>query len=65
MDWIWTHPKGSKRMLEMYKYIYVKYPQYLNSPMTNNIIYQNFMSAQRKEIEKFQQQYKQRKHEIL
>ena len=36
--WDWgfmsTHPKGSKRLIAMYKYIYVKYPQYLNSPLT-------------------------------
>ena len=32
-DWGFTylHPKGSKRLMDMYKYIYVKYPQYLNS----------------------------------
>ena len=65
MDWLSTHPQGSKRMLEMYKYIYVKYPQYLSSSMTNNIIYQNFLSSQSKEIQKFKQQQKQRRHEAI
>ncbi len=44
--WDWgflsTHPKGSKRLLAMYKYIYKKYPQYLTSPKTNNPYYKNF-----------------------
>ncbi|MDR1167681.1 MAG: M48 family metallopeptidase [Heliobacteriaceae bacterium] len=60
-DWASTHPKGSKRMLEMYKYIYVKYPQYLNSPMTGNIIYRNFLSRQSTDIKKFEQQYAKRR----
>jgi len=62
--WDWgflsSHPKGSKRMLEMYKYIYVKYPQYLNSPMTKNIIFQNFLNSQADEIKKFEQKQKRR-----
>ncbi len=44
--WDWgftsTHPKGSKRVMAMYKYIYKKYPQFLNSDMTHNIYYRNF-----------------------
>lgn len=44
--WDWgffsTHPKGSKRLVSMYKYIYKKYPQYLNSPKTNSPYYKNF-----------------------
>jgi predicted Zn-dependent protease len=64
-EWINAHPRGSKRMLAMYKYIYIKYPQYLSSPMTNDIVYKDFLRAQSKEIEKFQQQYKQRKREAI
>lgn len=43
-DWgfLSTHPKGSKRVLAMYKYIYKKYPQYLSSSKTNDAYYKNF-----------------------
>lgn len=43
-DWgfLSTHPKGSKRLLAMYKYIYKKYPQYLSSPKTSDAYYKNF-----------------------
>ncbi len=62
--WDWgflsSHPKGSKRLVEMYKYIYVKYPQYLNSPMTQNIVYANFLSTMDYEIKKFEQKQKKR-----
>lgn len=42
-DWGWfaTHPKGSKRLLAMYKYIYKKYPQYLTSEKTNSPYFKN------------------------
>ncbi len=62
-DWGFTylHPKGSKRLIEMYKYIYVKYPQYLNSPLTKSPSYKNFEYAMGKEINAFQQKQK-RKH---
>jgi hypothetical protein len=33
--------------------------------MTNDIVYKDFLRAQSKEIEKFQQQYKQRKREAI
>jgi len=62
--WDWgftsTHPKGSKRMLEMYKYIYVKYPKYLQSDMTQNVVYQNFLNSQSFDIKKFEQKQKRR-----
>lgn len=62
--WDWgftsTHPKGSRRILAMYKYIYLKYPQYLDSPMTKNPVYQNFLKAQDFEIKKFQSEQTQR-----
>ena len=51
-DWgcTYLHPKGSKRLIEMYKYIYVKYPQYLNSPLTRTPSYKNFEYAMSKDI---------------
>lgn len=55
--WDWgflsTHPKGSKRLLAMYKYIYKKYPQYLNSEKTNNVYYKNFEYALADELKAF------------
>lgn len=61
-DWGFTssHPKGSRRLLAVYKYIYVKYPQYLTSPMTENIVYQCFLKSQDFEIKKFQAEQKKR-----
>ena len=62
-DWGFTylHPKGSKRLISMYKYIYVKYPQYLNSPLTKTPSYKKFEYAMSKEINAFLQKQK-RKH---
>lgn len=62
-DWgfAYTHPKGSKRLIEMYKYIYVKYPKYLNSPLTKTPSYKNFEYSMSREISAFQQKQK-RKH---
>ncbi len=62
-DWgfTYTHPKGSKRLLTMYKYIVIKYPQYLNSPMTQNVYYKNFEQALSKEIKGINQEYNKRK----
>lgn len=62
-DWgfTYTHPKGSKRLMDMYKYIYVKYPKYINSPLTQSPSYKNFEYAMNKEINAFQQKQK-RKH---
>ncbi len=61
-DWgfTYTHPKGSKRLIDMYKYIYIKYPQYLNSPMTKTNSYKNFEYSMSKEIKEFQQKQKRR-----
>lgn len=54
-DWgfISTHPKGSKRLIGIYKYIYKKYPQYLASPKTNHPYYKNFMYAYGDELRGF------------
>ncbi len=59
-DWgcTYLHPKGSKRLIEMYKYIYVKYPKYLNSPLTKTPSYKNFEYAMNKEINAFKQKQK-------
>lgn len=53
-----SHPKASTRMMDMYKYIYKKYPEYLNSDMTKNVNYQNFLYSSQKEIKDFQQKEK-------
>lgn len=62
-DWGFTstHPKGSKRIMEMYKYIYKKYPVYLTSEMTKNMSYKNFEYAMEREIKTFEQKEKNRK----
>lgn len=62
-DWgfTYTHPKGSKRLLAVYKHILVKYPQYLNSSMTQNAYYKNFEYSLQKEIKGIQQDYNRRK----
>lgn len=49
----WGHPKGSKRTLEDYKYIYVKYPWALKTDMVNNVNFQNFVNYSQKDINKF------------
>ncbi len=54
----WDHPKGSTRMMDMYTYIYKKYPKYLESDMTQNVNYQNFLYSSQKEITEFQQKEK-------
>lgn len=63
--WDWgfmsTHPKGSTRVLAMYKYIYKKYPQYLTSDMTNSVSYKNFQYAMEREIKSFEQKEYNRK----
>ncbi len=58
-----SHPKTSKRLFEMYKYIYKKYPSALNSDMVKNVNYQNFTYSAQKEIEDFQQDEKRREDE--
>ena len=62
--WDWgfssSHPKGSKRLIAMYKYIYKKYPQYLTSEMTQSTSYKNFEYAMTRDIKTFQQKEKNR-----
>ena len=56
-DWgfTYTHPKGSKRLMAMYEYIYKKYPVYLNSSMAKNVIFTDFIKQNQKEVSYFQQ----------
>lgn len=53
-----SHPKGSTRLFNMYKYIYRKYPSALNSEMVHNVNFENFVNSQQKEINEFKQQEK-------
>lgn len=57
-DFVSSHPKPSRRTLEMYKYIYKKYPEALQSEMTKNVNYQNFLISSQKEITQFKQEEK-------
>lgn len=43
-EWASTHPLTSRRMVEIYEYVYTKYPQYLvQNSYKDNIYYQNFL----------------------
>lgn len=54
--WIFTtHPKTSKRLMAMYKYIYRKYPWALKTDMVHNVNYENFTYSSKKEINEFLQ----------
>ena len=54
-DWCLSHPLISKRMMEVYEYIYKKYPEYLaNNAYKNNIYYQNFLLTSKENRAKFQ-----------
>lgn len=59
-DLILTHPVTSKRLMAMYKYIYVKYPDALKSDMAHNVNYENFTYSSKKEINKFITKQKQK-----
>ena len=53
-DWCTSHPLISKRMMEVYEYIYKKYPEYLaNNAYKNNVYYQNFLLTSKENREKF------------
>ena len=54
-DWYKTHPLASRRMMEIYEYIYKKYPEYLaNNTYKENIYYQNFLLTSKENRAKFQ-----------
>ena len=43
-EWCSSHPLTSRRMMQVYEYIYKKYPEYLaNNAYKNNLYYQNFL----------------------
>lgn len=53
-DWCISHPLISKRMMEVYEYIYNKYPEYLaNNTYKNNVYYQNFLLTSKENRAKF------------
>ena len=56
-DWgcLYTHPKGSSRLVKMYEYIYKKYPSYLKTNMANNNTFIDFIKSNEKEINAFYQ----------
>lgn len=66
-DWgfLSTHPKGSKRLLAMYKYIYKKYPQYLTSSKTNDAYFKNFEYIFDEELKAFHHKESVRKQKQL
>lgn len=54
-----THPLSTRRMMEVYEYIYKKYPEYLaNNAYKDNIYYQNFLLTSQKNRAKFQEKVK-------
>lgn len=58
-DWWFTYPLASRRMMEVYEYIYTKYPEYLvNNKYRNNIYYQNFLLTSKENRAKFQDKVK-------
>ena len=58
-DWWFTYPLTSRRLMQVYEYIYTKYPEYLaNNKYKNNIYYQNFLLTSRENREKFQEKVK-------
>ena len=53
------HPLSTRRMMEVYEYIYKKYPEYLvNNPYKKNLYYQNFLLTSKENREKFQEKIK-------
>lgn len=65
-DWGFTysHPKGSKRLIAMYQYIYKKYPQYLNTTMAHNTAFVSFLKQNEKEIASFHQKQAKRNKKV-
>lgn len=58
-EWFSSHPLTSRRLMEVYEYIYKKYPEYLvNNPYKNNIYYQNFLLTSKENRAKFQEKVK-------
>lgn len=58
-DWNISHPLTSRRMAEIYEYIYAKYPQYLvQNEYKDNLIYQNFLLTSKENRAKLEQKVK-------
>lgn len=58
-DWHRTHPLSTRRMMEVYEYIYKKYPEFLaNNVYKNNLYYQNFLLTSQENRAKFQEKVK-------
>lgn len=54
-DWNSSHPLTSRRMMEIYEYIYKKYPEYLvNNKYLANPYYQNFLITSKENRAKFE-----------
>lgn len=54
-DWYSSHPLSTRRMMEVYEYIYKKYPEYLvNNKYKNDLYYQNFLLTSKENRAKFQ-----------
>ena len=54
-----SHPLVTKRMAEIYEYIYTKYPQYLvQNEYKDNIYYQNFLVTSKQNREKLENKIK-------
>ena len=54
-DWCSSHPLTTRRMMEIYEYIYKKYPEYLaNNVYKDNLYYQNFLLTSKSNRSKFQ-----------
>ena len=54
-DWYSSHPLSTRRMMEVYEYIYKKYPEYLaNNVYKNDPFYQNFLLTSKENRAKFQ-----------
>ena len=66
-DWgvFYSHPKGSKRLMAMYEYIYKKYPQYLNSQLAKTNAFIDFMKQNQKEIASYQQKQAKKNKKML
>ena len=60
-DWLSTHPLPTRRMMEVYEYIYKKYPEFLaNNTYKNDIYYQNFLLTSKGNRTKFQRKIEKR-----
>ena len=67
--WDWgffsTHPRGSKRLMTIYEYIYKKYPQYLNTQITKSNAFIDFMKQNQKEISSYQQKQAKKSKKVM